>query len=146
MVSPSRCKECGEIPDLRSVQTKDGKAVWVQCNTCHLRTTWYRSNKGALKAWRFGFVFSMDETERIHTLKLRSRFFEEVRSGTKPFEVRKDDRDYKVEDLLEFYRINEDNSKDYDVRFRKRVSYILSHEDFPSGVPKGYVIMGLKEV
>ena len=146
MVTPLRCRECGNIPDLRTVEIKDKKAVWIQCNTCGIRTTWFTSNRAACKAWRFGFTFPLNETERIHPLKLRATFFEDVRSGIKSFEVRKNDRDYRVGDLLEFYRVNEDETKDYDVRFRKRVCYILTHENFPQGIPKDYVILGLKEV
>lgn len=36
----------------------------------------------------------------IHELKLRKEFFDYVRFGIKKFEIRKDDRDYKVGDTL----------------------------------------------
>lgn len=37
---------------------------------------------------------------KVHHLKTHPQHFEQVRSGVKPFELRKDDRDFLVGDLL----------------------------------------------
>ncbi|MBQ1293271.1 MAG: DUF3850 domain-containing protein [Clostridiales bacterium] len=146
MTSPLRCKLCEQIPVLHSISTKDGKAVWIQCDTCGIRTTWYPSNKKAYKAWRHDLVVPVEQSVRVHFLKLREVFFEDVRTGVKSFEVRKNDRGFRIGDLVEFYRLNKDGTKDYDVRIRKRICYILDHDRFPPGVPEGYVILGLEKV
>ena len=43
----------------------------------------------------------------IHELKLRREFFNDMRLGIKKFEIRKDDRDYKVGDALFLKEIDE---------------------------------------
>lgn len=44
----------------------------------------------------------------IHALKIKSEYFEKVISGEKLFEVRVNDRDYKVGDLLGLNEIDKD--------------------------------------
>lgn len=41
-----------------------------------------------------------------HELKLDIRYFDDVKSGKKNFEIRKDDRDFKVGDILELRKIS----------------------------------------
>jgi|GEM_PF-1916827 len=38
---------------------------------------------------------------RVHELKLDTKYFEEVKNGTKNFEIRNNDRDFKMDDVLE---------------------------------------------
>lgn len=45
----------------------------------------------------------------IHALKIKSEYFEAVISGEKLFEVRVNDRNYKVGDLLGLNEINKDD-------------------------------------
>ena len=76
-----------------------------------------------------------------HDLKCQPPFFEAVRCGDKPFEVRKDDRDYRVGDtlILREWRLD---WKDYTGRMvRKRVTYKLAGGAF--GVEAGTVVLGL---
>jgi ASC-1-like (ASCH) protein len=39
---------------------------------------------------------------RTHYLNLDERYFENIKSGRKRFEIRKDDRDYQVGDFIQF--------------------------------------------
>ena len=76
----------------------------------------------------------------IHELKTEKGFFEDVISGIKNFEVRKDDRLFEVGDFLALNEINED--KGYTGRCCiAKVAYILRDERF---VKEGYVIMGIQ--
>lgn len=79
-----------------------------------------------------------------HILKLQEEYFDAVLNDVKTFEVRKNDRDYKIGDtlVLSCYCGNECTQRQA-VRY---ISYILTHEQFPSGVPEGYVIMGIKRL
>lgn len=76
-----------------------------------------------------------------HCLKVHSQFWPALKSGAKPFEVRINDRKFAVGDVCDL--------REYDPSFGYRgdaieleVTYLLRHEDFPMGVPVGYVVIG----
>lgn len=75
-----------------------------------------------------------------HVLKLQPRFAEAVKEGRKTFEVRRDDRNYKVGDILTFTDLDK---KPYDMGSYE-VTYKLTYEDFPDGISKGYCVLGIK--
>ena len=85
-----------------------------------------------------------------HFLKLNDRFFDAVANGTKTFEVRKNNRDFHIGDVLELVRtdsegkhiVNNLGLNDYCICI---VRYILTHDDFPDGVPEGYVVMSIEK-
>lgn len=76
-----------------------------------------------------------------HRLKTVQPFFDDMKSGKKPFEIRINDRDYQVGDTLIL--------EEYDGRYtgqvkRKSVTYIL--KNCPQyGLQDGYCILGLKD-
>lgn len=75
----------------------------------------------------------------IHALKILPNYFEDVISGRKTFEIRKNDRDYKVGDLL---ALNEWTGETYTGRScLVTVDYIIDDKDF---CKEGYVIMSIK--
>lgn len=76
-----------------------------------------------------------------HVLKLHPRFAEAVKEGRKTFEIRKDDRDYRVGDILTFTDLD---GKPYGMP-PYEVTYKLTHEDFPSGLSDGYCVLGIKK-
>lgn len=77
---------------------------------------------------------------KIIELKILPQYYQDVVSGRKTFELRKDDRDYQIHDLLEL--------KEWDGEFtgnscRRRITYIL--RNCPEyGLKEGYVILGVK--
>ncbi len=78
-----------------------------------------------------------------HELKTWPAYFKYVKSGSKPFELRKDDRNYKVGDRLilkEYDALEEQYSGDFVI---VTVSYILRNAS-PFGLQEGFVILGLK--
>lgn len=77
-----------------------------------------------------------------HELKTWKPFFQSVFNGDKDFELRKDDRNYRVGDTLELQEYDAEN-KSYTGRFCHRtIKYILYGGNF--GLESGYVILGLK--
>lgn len=79
---------------------------------------------------------------RMHCLKTWPEFFREVRAGNKTFEVRRDDRGFRVGDVLvlqEWDRHAQQYTGDMTAR---RVSYLLEGEPF--GIVRGFVVMGLE--
>ena len=90
-----------------------------------------------------------------HILKLNDRYFDAVANGIKTFEIRKNDRDYKVGDTLVLLDVD-DNDKfltyadhnlginlNYEVKVA--VTYILTHDEF-DGISEGYVVLGIRRV
>lgn len=77
----------------------------------------------------------------IHELKILPEFFEAITSGHKRFEIRKNDRDYKVNDLLILreYDLQKDEytGKSYAVK----VTYITDYAQ-----QDGYVVLGIRGV
>lgn len=78
----------------------------------------------------------------IHDIKINSRYFNEILTGKKTFEIRFNDRSYKVNDKLILNEILED--KYTGNKATVNVTYILTHDDFPEGIPEGYVVLSIK--
>lgn len=72
-----------------------------------------------------------------HELKILPQYFEAVVTGKKKFELRKNDRDYKVGDIIKLREWD----KDYTGKYMKvEVKYIL--QDCPEyGLQNGYCIL-----
>lgn len=91
-----------------------------------------------------------------HSLKLNDRYFDAVANGIKTFEIRKNDRDYKVGDTLVLKKVNDEGLyityPDHNLginlyyEIKVAVTYILTHDDFPAGIPEGYVVMSIERV
>jgi len=81
-----------------------------------------------------------ENTAGVHHLKVLPEYYKALGSGDKNFEIRKDDRGYRVGDMLV---LNEWSEKKYTGNFNKRrITYILKDcEKF--GLMDGYVILGL---
>lgn len=76
-----------------------------------------------------------------HDIKISSIFFADSRDGIKPFELRKNDRNYNTGDILKM-REYRDGEMTGNV-IRKEITYVL--EDF-EGLMQGYCILGVKDV
>jgi hypothetical protein len=78
-----------------------------------------------------------------HALKVWPEFFHPLMTGEKTFEIRKNDRYFKVDDTLHLQEWNPTRNIYTGRELWKRVSYIT---DFPAGIREGYVVMGLSSV
>jgi hypothetical protein len=98
-----------------------------------------------------------------HRLKLNDRYFDAVANRIKTFEIRKYDRGFRVGDTLVLYRVNDAGKYMVDMKsdgtwvtddkpitwanhVEVTVKYILTHDDFPDGIPEGYVVMAIERV
>lgn len=77
----------------------------------------------------------------IHALKQHPEHFSDVISGKKLFEVRKNDRDYKVGDLLALNEYDPETKSYTGASCLVYVDYIL---DNPEYCKEGYVVMSIK--
>jgi hypothetical protein len=78
-----------------------------------------------------------------HNLKTLPAFFESTLQGFKTFEIRKDDRDFSIMDVI---ILDEYNGKDFTGRKQFfRVNYILRNvPEF--GLCSGFVLLGLARI
>jgi len=81
---------------------------------------------------------------KIHKLKTLTEYFDEVQNGVKSFEIRKDDRGFKVGDRLELMEYNQESGSLTGRFCQRRITYILSGGQF--GLEKGYIAMGIEPV
>lgn len=78
-----------------------------------------------------------------HKLKTLPKYFKAVRSGSKTFEVRKDDRDYQVNDTLILQKY--DKGCYLIEECKVLITYVLGrNEDEKQFVKEGYVILGIR--
>lgn len=81
-----------------------------------------------------------------HELKTWPEFFEDVLDGSKPFEVRRNDRDYKVGDLLHLREWEPGNRRYTGRSVTVAVTYVLTADEceaFGAPLAPEYVVMGI---
>lgn len=79
----------------------------------------------------------------IHALKTLPKYFEAVCMGIKKFELRKNDRNFKVGDYL---ALNEWDGNNYTGRSQLVIVTYIVKPDMFMDCPDGYVIMSIKSV
>ena len=79
--------------------------------------------------------------KKVHDVKLGATFFDDVKTGRKTFELRKNDRGYKEGDTIVLHEYK--NGATTGRTITKKIVYML--EDF-TGLEDGYCILGLGEV
>ena len=83
---------------------------------------------------------------KTHQLKVHPQFWDALKRGRKPFEVRRDDRHYRVGDVCELRLFDPSYGFSAVEPQVRTISYILAHEDFPNGVAIGYVVLGFGDI
>ena len=71
----------------------------------------------------------------MHRLKIAPEYFEAQEKGIKNFEIRKNDRDFKVGDLIELAEFKDDKSTGGTLI--RKITYITDYAQEP-----GYVVFG----
>jgi len=81
-----------------------------------------------------------DTCEVIHSLKIRIEHYTDIVNGGKRCEIRKNDRDFRVDDVL--YLMEWDAGSDGYGKWSEmfRVTHIT---DFPDGLKDGYIAMSI---
>lgn len=87
-----------------------------------------------------------------HVLKIWPEYYDAVANGIKTFEIRKNDRDFKIGDTIRLREYNSAMETEIDAeRYTGRdikvcVVYMLTSMDYPSGIPEGYCILGIRVI
>ena len=84
--------------------------------------------------------YDINQISDTHELKIFPEYLEAILDETKTFEVRKNDRNYKVNDILMLKEWNKD--KGYTGRWiTVKICYILDNPDY---CKDGFIILGIK--
>jgi hypothetical protein len=78
----------------------------------------------------------------IHQLKIIPPYYDRVLLNEKTFEVRKNDRDFQVNDQLELREFDPVKNEYTGRMLIKTISYVLNGGQF--GIEAGYCVLGLK--
>ena len=81
----------------------------------------------------------------MHDIKIRRKFYDAILEGRKKSEVRKDDRHYRVGDLIRFHVINYGGFGIIVSNKTFEITHKLTHDDFPEGIPEGYCVLSIRE-
>ena len=87
---------------------------------------------------------------KLHELKILHQYLIDVTLGTKTFELRKNDRDYQVGDLIMFIDIMEGYTNNgiepyIDKNQLYRITYVLKNVE-KYGLDKDYCILAIKKL
>ena len=79
---------------------------------------------------------------RVHQLKCRQEYFRQIVNKKKKFEVRKNDRDFKVGQVLELYEVD-DRTRPTGLKTSVLITYMMS-DDMHPGINIGYCVLGIE--
>lgn len=83
-------------------------------------------------------------SSKIHELKCLPEYFKSIKDGTKTFEIRHNDRDFKDGDIL---KINEWYNDIYTGdSVLVIVTYVLGSNTFSIAIKDGYCVLGIKKL
>ena len=85
---------------------------------------------------------------KLHELKILHKYLIDVSRGAKTFELRKNDRDYQVGDLIRFIDIREDDDMSISTindRELYMITYVLKDVE-KYGLDKDYCILAIKKL
>ncbi len=81
----------------------------------------------------------------IHFLKIRPKHFIDVQSGAKKADMRWNDRDFQVGDILRLTEFTDHHT--YSGKFEDvRITHILSGEEFNTAIRDGYVMLSFERI
>lgn len=80
----------------------------------------------------------------MHTLKTDFGLMPDIRNRIKTFDVRKNDREFKVGDTLLLHGWNKKTEKYTDQKIKVEVTYILPGGQY--GIQKGFVVLAIKVI
>ncbi len=91
---------------------------------------------------RYRREFKEGRGMKVHELKIYSKYFIDIASGIKNFEIRKNDRDFKKGDFLHLKEVENETTNYTGFGMFVKVDYI--HEGL--GMQEGYVCMAIHRI
>ena len=84
--------------------------------------------------------------KKIHKIKLRDKFADDVESGRKNFEIRFNDRGYQTGDLVQFTVVDDMGTHLYIYGELEKKLFEITYVLNGWGLKDGYVVFGIKEI
>lgn len=81
---------------------------------------------------------------KIHTLKIQPQYFKDILYRHKTFELRKNDRDYKVGDFIHFINVDGEEFELYNENLYRIVYILRDVEEY--GLNKEYCILAIRKI
>src|SRR5690606_9869902 len=78
--------------------------------------------------------------KRVHHLKILDQYYEDIESGLKTFEVRFNDRNYEVGDIIQFNVINDNKITLKQTLTKYLITYVLKDINY---LKPGYLVMSI---
>lgn len=107
-----------------------------QC-TCHYEAPEFCKHHGPLLK-----NIPQSSNQRTHELKCWPPFFASIYDGSKPFEIRWDDRNYRVGDTLHIREFNPETECYTGADVRRRITYVFNSGN-RFGLQPGWAVLGL---
>lgn len=80
----------------------------------------------------------------VHHLKIQTEFFEAVNKGLKKFEIRRNDRDFKIGDWVFLENFNPKTNSYEPGIIKVEIIYIIEGGQF--GIEEGFIIFGFNKI
>lgn len=88
-------------------------------------------------------VVNVEPVHKIHRLKIKWEYMDDIDNGKKSFELRKNDRNFKENDIIHFIDTNGNKFVDF-TRVYYVITYVLKDVE-QYGLDKDYCILGIRE-
>ena len=85
-----------------------------------------------------------NKTRKHHNLKCITHFFVQAWSGNKPWEIRKDDREFSIGDIVTLWEVDYEKREYTERCFNNIVTY--KYEGVENGLQEGYCILTLLKI
>lgn len=102
----------------------------------------YVDDPGEVDGWTTRHGLDVRPVRR-HRLKTWPEYFADVAAERKPFEVRRNDRDFREGDLLDLVEFEPQTGRESGKIVTRRAGYILRGPGF--GIEAGYCVIGLEK-
>lgn len=91
------------------------------------------------------YVVEENNMVKVHELKIVPEYFRAVKEGKKTFEIRKNDRNFKVGEYIDLREYSGDKGYTGN-RLCLKIVYIIESDWFPQGLKDGYCVLGIEVI
>lgn len=143
------CPFCGGEAKLVNIKVKtglysSGGTFYVHCKVCSITTQPRQKAEDVVKVWNTRIPKERgggEVSRQHHYMKILPEYYIAVDKGIKTFEIRFNDRNYKVGDIL---HLQEFCGGQYTSReLTREICYMIDNPDY---CKEGFVVLGIKDI